>query len=221
MIIFFCVFLQGGTNLFYSNFTTKAGKRCLGIGRNPTQAAVVEVDEGLSKGSVYGLVQELVRVEVWGCGRDPERLARRQAEVKEFEAKDASKARNRKFKAEAWEDSPDRHIMEWGGVNAKHSELAGPPEDEEEEEKKWHRSALTGLWSQNCGPLWFMTVACFTTGEGIQKIISMVETWTTLSLPLMASLFLIAVIDEWWFDQLIKIFTARRLISRISFPDIC
>lgn len=62
----------------------------------------------------------VTRVEVWGCGG--QEAAESQQRLKEWEKKEVLRRRkiNREDLKEAWEESPDRFILELGGVKVNH-----------------------------------------------------------------------------------------------------
>jgi hypothetical protein len=78
---------------------------------------VLMVDSSLEKVTYKnGLPLDLKEIEVWGCGG--QEAAESQRRLREWENKEV--LRRQKIKREnlkeAWEDSPDRYILELGGV---------------------------------------------------------------------------------------------------------
>jgi hypothetical protein len=79
-------------------------------------SCLLEVDSALETARFRGVTMTILKVEVWGCGG--ERAAERQQKMKEWEKQLILK--RRKIKASTirgeWANSPDRYILEMGGV---------------------------------------------------------------------------------------------------------
>eukprot|EP00731_Ephydatia_muelleri_P015305 Em0008g1025a len=81
------------------------------------QACLLQVDDTLEKCRLYnGPWQEVESIEVWGCGGL--QAAEYQSKLKQWEEKAVLKSRNirREGLKEMWLDSPDRYLLELGGI---------------------------------------------------------------------------------------------------------
>ncbi|XP_071789767.1 uncharacterized protein [Asterias amurensis] len=110
--------LEEGDSMILFNERSRNIPRGISIGRN-SKHRVLKLKEGLdvvehnyTSGSVHTL-------EVWGCGDSGTRVA--QAKQKKMETKDAERAAKVKLPGQ-WDDSPDKMLLEWGGVKVNHAE---------------------------------------------------------------------------------------------------
>ncbi|ELU04418.1 hypothetical protein CAPTEDRAFT_222611 [Capitella teleta] len=107
---------EPGIILFNSH--SRAATRGLIIGKgNPR---IIHIDDLFDKATHFSIPVKLHAVEVWGCGGHD--ALKQQAAQKEWESREVDRAKNRKLKIDDWTDSPDRQLLELGGVCTEHAE---------------------------------------------------------------------------------------------------
>lgn len=77
---------------------------------------ILDVDSSLETARCHGISMAIVRIEVWGCGG--EEAAESQQKMKNWEKQLILRRQNIKASTirEEWANSPDRLILEMGGV---------------------------------------------------------------------------------------------------------
>lgn len=110
---------QSGQNLIYFNPLDRAGPKGLHIGKD-SRTTFLKVDDQFAKVSHYGVDYKLLSLEVWGCGGQ-EMLDALKTQ-KKWDQKEVDKHQNRKLVPEDWKDSPDRELLEMGGIQTDHAE---------------------------------------------------------------------------------------------------
>lgn len=114
-------FIMGGNSMIYFNILNKSLPRGLQIGKS-TATLILDVDAALDKVKYYGIDYSLSRIMIFGCA-DKE-VKNKQKLQQQWEAQQANKQKNMKIKInkEDWADSPDRQLLNLGGVKTEHAE---------------------------------------------------------------------------------------------------
>ncbi|XP_038059704.1 uncharacterized protein LOC119730751 isoform X2 [Patiria miniata] len=110
--------LEEGENMIFFNDRSRNMPRGISIGRNPKKK-ILTFKEGMEVVEHNHRSESVRTLEIWGCGDSGTRTA--QAKLKKMEMKDAERAAKVKLPGQ-WEDSPDRMLLEMGGVKVNHAE---------------------------------------------------------------------------------------------------
>ena len=111
--------IQTGADMLFLNLSSRNLPKGFQFGKD-SKTVILEVDEGMTRVKHYGIQTKLERFETWGCGA-PE-IRDKQIAQKQWEQMDVERHKNRKLRLEDWKDSPDRMLLELGGVKVTYSE---------------------------------------------------------------------------------------------------
>ncbi|XP_005097241.1 uncharacterized protein LOC101847581 [Aplysia californica] len=108
--------IQSGENMVKWVESSKSSSQGIFVGCDG-KAEVLRIPKDFDTISHYGVSCQLYRVEVWGCGSDDALEAQRIQ--KKWEAGAVSREQGRKLRpyGESWDDTPDKQLLQWGGVN--------------------------------------------------------------------------------------------------------
>ncbi|XP_071093993.1 uncharacterized protein [Haliotis cracherodii] len=112
--------IQAGEKMLLYNDLSRGLPRGLEIGKD-TRSPVLFIPHDFDCVKHYGVVCNLQKIEVWGCGGATVKDA--QLKQKQWEARDTQRHAQRKLhlETENWGENPDKQILEWGGVRGGHS----------------------------------------------------------------------------------------------------
>ncbi|KAL8581232.1 hypothetical protein ACOMHN_038332 [Nucella lapillus] len=107
--------VQRGPNMVLFNSLSRSIPKGIMIGQD-NKPLVLRLEEDFDNIFHFNVPCALHRIEAWGCGGEEVKQA--QTKQKQWEAKDVERQRTRKLRLEGdWRDTPDKQILEWGGVS--------------------------------------------------------------------------------------------------------
>lgn len=111
--------IQSGEGLVYSNLSDRSAPKGLHIGKD-SRSTFLKVNYEMDLVNHYSVDYKLIAVEVWGCGG--EEMLNQQIKQYQWDKKEVTKIQNRKLVPEDWKESPDKALLEFGGVATEHNE---------------------------------------------------------------------------------------------------